>query len=113
MLDIDKNKRMCLSEYLLFKFQRPPVELILAPQGDPEELAKAILSPSPLFVLSPCFQCKIIIYYHTYDTNILFPLFPLPSIPPFFFFLIPKKKNRQRPVCPCSSLLLPLLSPLP
>jgi len=40
-IDIDKNKRMCLSEYLLFKFQRPPVELILAPQGDPEELAKA------------------------------------------------------------------------
>ena len=26
------------------------------------------LSRSPL---SPCFQCKIIIYYHTYDTNIL------------------------------------------
>ena len=25
------------------------------------------LSLSPL---SPCFQCKIIIYYHTYDTNI-------------------------------------------
>ena len=31
-----------------------------------------------LFYLSPCFQCKIIIYYHTYDTNIsLFPLFSL------------------------------------
>ena len=27
------------------------------------------LSPH-LSPLSPCFQCKIIIYYHTYDTNI-------------------------------------------
>ena len=46
--------------------------------------------PTQLFVLSlsplsPCFQCKIIIYYHTYDTNIPFSLLPsllsqLPSV---------------------------------
>jgi len=40
-IDIDKNKRMCLSEYLLFKYGRSVVDLVTAPQGDPEELAKA------------------------------------------------------------------------
>jgi chromosome segregation ATPase len=32
-IDIDKNKRMALSEYLLFKFGKTPQELIEAPQG--------------------------------------------------------------------------------
>lgn len=40
-LDIDKNKRMCLAEYLLFKYKKSPIALVTAPQGDSEELAKA------------------------------------------------------------------------
>jgi len=40
-IDIDKNKRMCLSEYLLFKYARTVKDLVTAPQGDPEELARA------------------------------------------------------------------------
>lgn len=40
-IDIDKNKRMCLSEYLLFKYSKQVVDLVEAPQGDPEELARA------------------------------------------------------------------------
>jgi hypothetical protein len=40
-IDLDKNKRMCLSEYLLFKFSKNPKDLVNAPQGDPEELGKA------------------------------------------------------------------------
>ena len=34
----------------------------------------------PPYALSPCFQCKIIIYYHTYDTNIS------PCSPAFVWF---------------------------
>jgi hypothetical protein len=33
-LDIDNNKRMCLSEYLLAKHKKTPQQLIIAPQGD-------------------------------------------------------------------------------
>jgi chemotaxis protein histidine kinase CheA len=40
-LDIDKNKRMCISEYLLFKYKQSPIALVTAPQGDSEDLAKA------------------------------------------------------------------------
>jgi len=40
-IDIDKNKRMCISEYLLFKFSRQPHDLVNAPQGDPKELEAA------------------------------------------------------------------------
>mmetsp|Transcript_9913 Transcript_9913/g.13363 ORF Transcript_9913/g.13363 Transcript_9913/m.13363 type:complete len:315 (-) Transcript_9913:53-997(-) len=40
-IDIDKNKRMCLSEYLLFKYSRSAKDLVNAPQGDSDELAKA------------------------------------------------------------------------
>jgi len=32
---------MCLSEYLLFRYEKRPVDLVTAPQGNPEELAKA------------------------------------------------------------------------
>ena len=39
------------------------------------------LSPThSLSPLSPCFQCKTIIYYHTYDINITFSLSP-PCLP--------------------------------
>ena len=39
------------------------------------------LSLSLPLSLSPCFQCKIIIYFHTYDTNITsLPLSPYPSL---------------------------------
>jgi hypothetical protein len=40
-IDVDKNKRMCLSEYLLFKYSKKPSDLVNAPQGDPEEVIKA------------------------------------------------------------------------
>jgi len=40
-VDIDKNKRMCISEYLLFKFNKSAHDLVNAPQGDSAELAKA------------------------------------------------------------------------
>jgi len=40
-IDVDKNKRMCFSEYLLFKYNRGVGDLVTAPQGDPEELRKA------------------------------------------------------------------------
>jgi chromosome segregation ATPase len=40
-IDIDKNKRMCISEYLLFKYDRSAKHLVNAPQGDSDELAKA------------------------------------------------------------------------
>lgn len=42
-LDIDNNKKMALSEYLLDKFKKTPAELCAAPQGDvdPAELALA------------------------------------------------------------------------
>jgi len=40
-IDIDKNKCMCFSEYLLFKFKKTVKDLVTAPQGDPEELARA------------------------------------------------------------------------
>lgn len=43
-LDIDNNKRMALSEYLLDRYNKTPLELVKAPQGDvdPAELAAAI-----------------------------------------------------------------------
>jgi DNA repair exonuclease SbcCD ATPase subunit len=40
-IDLDKNKRMCISEYLLFKFSKQPKDLVDAPQGDPKELEAA------------------------------------------------------------------------
>jgi multidrug efflux pump subunit AcrA (membrane-fusion protein) len=40
-IDLDKNKRMCISEYLLFKFNKKPIDLVDAPQGDPKELEAA------------------------------------------------------------------------
>jgi len=40
-VDLDKNKRMCLSEYLLFKFNKKAHDLVNAPQGDSAELGKA------------------------------------------------------------------------
>jgi chromosome condensin MukBEF ATPase and DNA-binding subunit MukB len=33
-IDIDKNKRLALSEYLLFKYNKTPDALVKAPQGD-------------------------------------------------------------------------------
>jgi len=43
-LDIDNNKRMALSEYLLDKYKKTPLELVRSPQGsvDPVLLAAAI-----------------------------------------------------------------------
>jgi colicin import membrane protein len=41
LIDLDKNKRMCISEYLLFKFNKSPADLVDAPQGDPKELEAA------------------------------------------------------------------------
>jgi DNA polymerase III gamma/tau subunit len=40
-IDLDKNKKMCISEYLLFKFSKSPKDLVDAPQGDPKELEAA------------------------------------------------------------------------
>merc|ERR1719416_129732 len=42
-LDIDNNKRMSISEYLLDKYQKTPQALVAAPQGnvDPAELKAA------------------------------------------------------------------------
>jgi DNA repair exonuclease SbcCD ATPase subunit len=40
-IDIDKNKKMCISEYLLFKFGKTAAHLVDAPQGDPKELQAA------------------------------------------------------------------------
>jgi len=40
-IDVDKNKRMAISEYLLFKHKKLPHDLVNAPQGDSAELAKA------------------------------------------------------------------------
>lgn len=41
-LDLDNNKRMAISEYLLDKYKKTPQELVKAPQGDvdPAELAR-------------------------------------------------------------------------
>jgi len=39
-LDLDKNNRMAMSEYLLGKFQKRPEELISAPQGGQAEASK-------------------------------------------------------------------------
>lgn len=39
-LDIDKNNKMALSEYLLGKFQKTPEQLISAPQGGQAEASK-------------------------------------------------------------------------
>ena len=41
LIDLDKNKKMCISEYLLFKFTKSPKDLVDAPQGDPKELEAA------------------------------------------------------------------------
>lgn len=43
-LDLDNNKRMAISEYLLDKYKKTPQELVKAPQGDvdPAELAAAV-----------------------------------------------------------------------
>jgi len=40
-IDYDKNKRMCISEFLLYHFQKAPLDLVTAPQGSQEELLKA------------------------------------------------------------------------
>mmetsp|Transcript_6808 Transcript_6808/g.19267 ORF Transcript_6808/g.19267 Transcript_6808/m.19267 type:complete len:327 (+) Transcript_6808:139-1119(+) len=40
-LDVDKNKRMAISEFLLFHYKKNWRDLVLAPQGDPEEVEKA------------------------------------------------------------------------
>jgi len=40
LLDLDKNNKMAMSEYLLGKFQKKPEELISAPQGGQAEAAK-------------------------------------------------------------------------
>jgi len=40
LLDIDKNNKMAMSEYLLGKFQKKPEELISAPQGGQAEASK-------------------------------------------------------------------------
>jgi chemotaxis protein histidine kinase CheA len=40
-IDLDKNKKMAISEYLLFKFDKQPRDLVDAPQGDPKELEAA------------------------------------------------------------------------
>jgi len=36
-LDIDNNKRMALSEYLLAKYKKTPQQLVAAPQGDADQ----------------------------------------------------------------------------
>jgi len=36
-LDIDKNNRLALSEYLIFKYNKKPEDLVNAPQGDNKE----------------------------------------------------------------------------
>lgn len=40
-IDVDKNNRMSLTEYLLFTYKKTPTEIINAPQGDPKQLARA------------------------------------------------------------------------
>uniref|UniRef100_A0A7S4P2V2 Calcium-regulated actin-bundling protein C-terminal domain-containing protein n=1 Tax=Paramoeba aestuarina TaxID=180227 RepID=A0A7S4P2V2_9EUKA len=40
-IDLDKNKKMAISEYLLFKYAKSPAHLVNAPQGDPKELEAA------------------------------------------------------------------------
>lgn len=40
-IDLDKNKRMCISEYLLFKFDKRVRDLVNAPQGDEAQVRKA------------------------------------------------------------------------
>jgi len=41
-IDIDKNKKVALSEYLLFRYKKTPQELVDAPQGDNQkEIAAA------------------------------------------------------------------------
>jgi len=40
-IDIDKNRRMALSEYLLFKYNKKPQQLVDAPQGGNEKELKA------------------------------------------------------------------------
>eukprot|EP00457_Paulinella_chromatophora_P005461 gb/GEZN01005478.1/.p1 GENE.gb/GEZN01005478.1/~~gb/GEZN01005478.1/.p1 ORF type:complete len:397 (-),score=138.29 gb/GEZN01005478.1/:540-1730(-) len=41
-IDVDKNKRMALSEYLVFKYDKTPLQLVEAPQGSDEVgIAKA------------------------------------------------------------------------
>eukprot|EP00009_Paramoeba_aestuarina_P017790 CAMPEP_0201542652 /NCGR_PEP_ID=MMETSP0161_2-20130828/72152_1 /ASSEMBLY_ACC=CAM_ASM_000251 /TAXON_ID=180227 /ORGANISM="Neoparamoeba aestuarina, Strain SoJaBio B1-5/56/2" /LENGTH=301 /DNA_ID=CAMNT_0047950325 /DNA_START=70 /DNA_END=975 /DNA_ORIENTATION=+ len=40
-IDLDKNKRMAISEYLLFKYSKSAKDFVNAPQGDSDELDKA------------------------------------------------------------------------
>jgi DNA polymerase III gamma/tau subunit len=40
-IDLDKNTRMCISEYLLFKYSKSVKALVNAPQGDEEQLRRA------------------------------------------------------------------------
>jgi len=40
-IDIDKNKKVALSEYLLFKYKKGPQELVDAPQGDNQKEIQA------------------------------------------------------------------------
>jgi len=47
-LDLDKNNRMALSEYLLGKFKKTPEQLINAPQGGEAEAAKLAAAQAAL-----------------------------------------------------------------
>jgi len=48
-IDIDKNKKMALSEYLLFRYKKTPEELVNSPQGDNQkEIAEAQAQVSAL-----------------------------------------------------------------
>jgi len=40
-IDLDKNKKMAISEYLLFKYGKGPEELVKAPQGENREEVEA------------------------------------------------------------------------
>ena len=53
--------------FFIFSISLPPMFSV------PSSLSSPSLepgTPNRRFALSACFQCKIIIYYHTYDTNI-------------------------------------------
>jgi len=39
-IDVDKNNKMSITEYLMFKYQKTASEVINAPQGNPEEIEK-------------------------------------------------------------------------
>lgn len=40
-IDVDKNNKMSITEYLLFKYGKTPQDVIDAPQGNPEEIREA------------------------------------------------------------------------